>query len=189
MSSGISVKELDVLGVSIDLQIKVGYKEGKGFCQVMIDSVLGEFSFGPEGVQGEISMNFDFEKTILRFIFPDCPFIGLDLKVSASLGFSLAVCSDCEHYVEVSVKGDMNAAVEINAGLEDIASIAAGVQGTFCSTDLNAYLNRNYILGGIGSFTGGTVTLYVKATLFFFTVLDTSWEIWDGWTYIFDKQI
>ena len=83
----------------------------------------------------------------------------------------------------------MNAALEINAGWDSVASVAAGVQGTICSTELNGYLNRNYILGGIGSFSGGAVTVYVKATLLGFTVLDASAEIWDGWTYTFDKQI
>ena len=101
----------------------------------------------------------------------------------------MTVCSNCDHYVEVSVNGDLNAAVEINAGLDYVASAAAGVKGTICSAELTGYLNRNYTLGGIGSFSGGAVTVYVKATLVTFTVLDESWEIWDGWTYTFDKQI
>ena len=189
ISDIITVKEFEVLGVVIAIKIKVGLKEGKGFCQVIIESDLGAFSFGPEGINGEISKNFDFEHTIFSFKFPPFPAIGIDLKVAASVGFSLTVCSNCDHYVEVSVNGDLNAAVEINAGLDYVASAAAGVKGTICSAELTGYLNRNYTLGGIGSFSGGAVTVYVKATLVTFTVLDESWEIWDGWTYTFDKQI
>ena len=189
ISDIITVKEFEVLGVVIAIKIKVGLKEGKGFCQVIIESDLGAFSFGPEGINGEISKNFDFEHTIFSFKFPPFPAIGIDLKVDASVGFSLTVCSNCDHYVEVSVNGDLNAAVEINVGLDYVASAAAGVKGNICSAELTGYLNRNYTLGGIGSFSGGAVTVYVKATLVTFTVLDESWEIWDGWTYTFDKQI
>ena len=189
ISDIITVKEFDVYGAIIAIKIKVGLKEGKGFCQVIIESELGLFSFGPEGVDGEISLNYDFEDTIISYKFPPFPAVGIDLKVAAFVDFSLAVCSYCDHYVEVSFKGDLNAALEINAGWDSVASVAAGVQGTICSTELNGYLNRNYILGGIGSFSGGAVTVYVKATLLGFTVLDASAEIWDGWTYTFDKQI
>ena len=73
--------------------------------------------------------------------------------------------------------------------MDYVASAAAGVRGTICSSELTGYLNRNYTLGGYGSFIGGTVTVYVKATLVTFTVLDESWDVWDGWTYTFDNQI
>jgi len=189
ISDIITVKEFEVLGVVLAIKIKVGLKEGKGFCQVIIESDLGALSFGPEGVNGEISKKFDFEHTICSFKFPPFPAIGIDLKAAASVDFSLTVCSYCDHYVEVSVKGDLNAAVEINAGLDYVASAAAGVKGTICSAELTGYLNRNYTLGGIGSFTGGAVSVYVKATLVTFTVLDESWEVWEGWTYTFDKQV
>jgi hypothetical protein len=101
----------------------------------------------------------------------------------------LNVCSNCDHIVNVSVNGDLNLAVEINAGFDNVASVSAGVQGTLCSTEFAGYLNSNYKLGGNGTFTGGAVTLYVKAYLFWFNILDASLEVWDGWTYAFDKQI
>ena len=64
ISDIITVKEFEVLGVVLAIKIKVGLKEGKGFCQVIIESDLGALSFGPEGVNGEISKKFDFEHTI-----------------------------------------------------------------------------------------------------------------------------
>ena len=71
MSDTIPIKEFDVFGIEMALKIKVGLKEGKGFGQIIIESGFAgaSFSFGPEGVEGEISLNFDFEKTVISFIF------------------------------------------------------------------------------------------------------------------------
>ena len=187
-STELLVKEFEVLGVNITIKLKVGLDNGKAHCQLIIESDLGALSIGPEGVSGELSKKFEIDQTIFSFDFPPFPAIGIDLKVSASVDFHLKACTDCEHYVEVGLKGDLNAAVELRAGWEKIGSAVAGVEGTICSAELTGYLGRNYTLGGTGSFTGGSVTVYVKVNVVSFNVLDKSWEVWAGWTYTFNGE-
>jgi len=184
ISKSFNIKKIEVLGLTINIKAKMGVKGGKGYVQLIITSDVGNYYFGPEGISYEFKRTEKFKDiTILNFKFPPFPALGIALKAGGSITFLWTITPNSDTKMKFGISGDLNADVEIYAGLEKFASVSAGAKGTIASASFTGLIHKDEdkILK-YGSFSGGAVSVYVKGTLLDLTVFEESWDAWDGWS-------
>ena len=187
VSKTFTIKQFEVLGLTISMKATVGRKEGKAFCQFILDSEAGTYYFGPKGVSYDFTKTEEIKDiTILNFQFPPFPELELDLKVGGSLTFSYKICPNCDkNFMDYGISGSLTGTTEIVAGKNFFVSVKAGAKGTICSAGFNGIFDHEGHFSKSGYFSGGAVTVYVNGKLLDMTLFDKSWDVWDGWSYKF----
>ena len=176
------VTTFKVLGCDIKIQIRYGAKNGEAFGEIIFTANQGKVSFGSNGITASTTIKtWKGEVPVFTFDFPPMPIIGLSLIAGGSVKIQGSISSEKEQ-LELSITGSLYAKVEIKAGWDKVASVAAGAKGTIISSSIKGAINLSGDLSTSGSLSAGDITIYVNGKTLGLEVFSYEWKVFDGWS-------
>lgn len=178
----ILVTTFNVLNCDIKIQIRYGAKNGEAFGEIIFTANQGKVSFGSNGITASTTIKtWSGEVPVFTFDFPPMPIIGLSLIAGGSVKIQGSISSEKEQ-LELSITGSLYAKVEIKAGWDKVASVAAGAKGTIISSSIKGAINLSGDLSTSGSLSAGDITIYVNGKTLGLEVFSYEWKVFDGWS-------
>lgn len=178
----ILVTTFNVLNCDIKIQIRYGAKNGEAFGEIIFTANQGKVSFGSNGITASTTIKtWKGEVPVFTFDFPPMPIIGLSLIAGGSVKIQGSISSEKEQ-LELSITGSLYAKVEIKAGWDKVASVAAGAKGTIISSSIKGAINLSGDLSTSGSLSAGDITIYVNGKTLGLEVFSYEWKVFDGWS-------
>jgi hypothetical protein len=178
----ILVTTFNVLNCDIKIQIRYGAKNGEAFGEIIFTANQGKVSFGSNGITASTTIKtWKGEVPVFTFDFPPMPIIGLSLIAGGSVKIQGSISSEKEQ-LELSITGSLYAKVEIKAGWDKVASVAAGAKGTIISSSFKGAINLSGDLSTSGSLSAGDITIYVNGKTLGLEVFSYEWKVFDGWS-------
>ena len=178
----ILVTTFNVLDCDIKIQIRYGAKNGEAFGEIIFTANQGKVSFGSNGITASTTIKtWSGEVPVFTFDFPPMPIIGLSLIAGGSVKIQGSISSEKEQ-LELSITGSLYAKVEIKAGWDKVASVAAGAKGTIISSSIKGAINLSGDLSTSGSLSAGDITIYVNGKTLGLEVFSYEWKVFDGWS-------
>lgn len=178
----ILVTTFNVLNCDIKIQIRYGAKNGEAFGEIIFTANQGKVSFGSNGITASTTIKtWKGEVPVFTFDFPPMPIIGLSLLAGGSVKIQGSISSEKEQ-LELSITGSLYAKVEIKAGWDKVASVAAGAKGTIISSSIKGAINLSGDLSTSGSLSAGDITIYVNGKTLGLEVFSYEWKVFDGWS-------
>ena len=178
----ILVTTFNVLNCDIKIQIRYGAKNGEAFGEIIFTANQGKVSFGSNGITASTTIKtWNGEVPVFTFDFPPMPIIGLSLIAGGSVKIQGSISSEKEQ-LELSITGSLYAKVEIKAGWDKVASVAAGAKGTIISSSFKGAINLSGDLSTSGSLSAGDITIYVNGKTLGLEVFSYEWKVFDGWS-------
>ena len=178
----ILVTTFNVLNCDIKIQIRYGAKNGEAFGEIIFTANQGKVSFGSNGITASTTIKtWSGEVPVFTFDFPPMPIIGLSLIAGGSVKIQGSISSEKEQ-LELSITGSLYAKVEIKAGWDKVASVAAGAKGTIISSSFKGAINLSGDLSTSGSLSAGDITIYVNGKTLGLEVFSYEWKVFDGWS-------
>lgn len=178
----ILVTTFNVLNCDIKIQIRYGAKNGEAFGEIIFTANQGKVSFGSNGITASTTIKtWKGEVPVFTFDFPPMPIIGLSLIAGGSVKIQGSISSEKEQ-LELSIAGSLYAKVEIKAGWDKVASVAAGAKGTIISSSIKGAINLSGDLSTSGSLSAGDITIYVNGKTLGLEVFSYEWKVFDGWS-------
>lgn len=178
----ILVTTFNVLNCDIKIQIRYGAKNGEAFGEIIFTANQGKVSFGSNGITASTTIKtWKGEVPVFTFDFPPMPIIGLSLIAGGSVKIQGSISSEKEQ-LELSITGSLYAKVEIKAGWDKVASVAAGAKGTIISSSIKGAINLSGDLSTSGSLSAGDITIYVNGKTLGLEIFSYEWKVFDGWS-------
>jgi len=157
-------------------------KNGEAFGEIIFTANQGKVSFGSNGITASTTIKtWKGEVPVFTFDFPPMPIIGLSLIAGGSVKIQGSISSEKEQ-LELSITGSLYAKVEIKAGWDKVASVAAGAKGTIISSSIKGAINLSGDLSTSGSLSAGDITIYVNGKTLGLEVFSYEWKVFDGWS-------
>lgn len=156
------IKKILFIGQKLIFKYWVAIKDGKAINQIIINSNLGSFKFGNDGVDTETSNTWIRKTRIFTSRFPLVPTVTLGIIANGSLECSVKYANDSKDSLQMSLSGDLKSIVEVISGPDGIAKIFAGADGTIISASGFATVTKNDVIQEF-KFYGTTVSTWVEA--------------------------
>ena len=174
-----SIKSFNVLGSTLAFKERVGVRNGKAFCQLIIASNTGTKTFGISGTTSDLGKTYSIDATILKFSFPPIPTLQIFLIAQGSLSCSIKESSG---KLSMTLVGTLYANAAIAAGVEPFHTVTVGAKGTIINLSHSYIINSNNQVSHSGKAVGGTITVNAKGKYTDMNLFDKSYTLWNGWS-------
>ena len=173
------IKSITALGSTVTFKERVGVKNGKAFCQLIISSNLGTQTFGISGASSAISKTYSVTANLMKFNFPSSPTLQILLKASGSLSCSIKVSSG---KLILTLSGSLYAKGDITDGFSQFASVSLSPKGTIITFNHSFTIDSSNQISRSGKASGGAVSILIEGKLLDKNVFKKTQTLWSGWS-------
>ena len=176
------IKTFSVYGQKIVLKYRVAVKDGKASNQIIIDSNLGSFKFGNDGVNKSIIDGWHGKTQILTFRFPRKPEIVIGIIASGHFVYSVKHTDESKTSLNIFLEGELNASAKIVSQPNSHVEISASAEGTIARAVVSATVTKNDITTTKFKCTGTEIKTLVEARKKFTRYWTERLLLFENWT-------
>ena len=176
----------NILGETVSLQYEISLSGGSLKNTVSLSCGSITILLGNKGTSSNkiqpITKTGD--RTLFKIPFPGTPIpVQFAFKLSGSIGYSVTYTISTKTF-EVTFKGSLSAKTELAAGIEGVAEISVGAEGTILSITTTSSITKKirYIGSNTIKVSGGEISCYVSGKLLSLEVFNISKKFAEGWS-------
>ena len=180
----------NILGQDILIEYEIGLEDGSLKNILTLSCGKLKMKLGNSGTSSNKKENKDTgDKKLFTVPFPGTPIpVSFSFKVSGNIGYGVDIDIPSRKFT-ISLSGKLVAKAELGAGVEGVAEIAVGAEGTLISVKASNTITKtsdSFFNQGKIHISGGEIKCYVYGKLISFKVFNLSKTFLKGWSKVIE---
>ena len=176
------LRTISVLGQKIMFKYRVGVKNGKAFNQLIIQTNLGTFTIGNNGIDAGTSKSWSGKYKLFSIRFPPMPSINLNIYASGNFQYSAQYTSASQDSLKLSLSGTLNPLAELAGSSSSLIKLSISIDGVLIGASGDAIVSKSGITKEF-KFYGTKSNLVIQAKMGNKPLWKKSIKLFEEWSY------